>query len=315
MPKSDSKANKDNFIKREDWGKKFPVIPQLDLLTVQKESYKWFEEKGIGEVLQEISPIDDFTGKNWTLTFKDYRIGKPTNTQELCLIKGLTYDVLLYVKATLLNKKTEATIDQEVFLGDVPRMTDRGTFIINGIERAIVNHLVRSPGVFFTATQDVVTGQTLYTAEIRPVHGSWLEFTTTRYETITVKIDRRRKFLASTFLRAIGVSDNDLIRTKFAEVEADGKSSFINNTLQKDETVSQNESLIEIFKKMHPGEPVVIDKVKENFFGMFFNNRRYDLGDVGRYKINKKLKGIPGFVPSDQRILTVDDIVGTIAFL
>ena len=316
MPKSDSKDNKDNTNKqRENWGKHFPVLPELDLLTVQKESYRWFEEKGIGEVLQEISPVDDFTGKNWTLTLKDYRIGKATNEPTLCLYKGLTFDAPLYVKATLLNKKTEAEIDQEVFLGDIPQMTERGTFIVNGIERAIVNQLVRSPGVFFTATQDVVTGQTLYTAEISPVHGSWLEFTTTRYETITVKIDRRRKFLATAFLRAIGVSDNDLIRQKFSEVEADGKSKYISNTIQKDETVSQNEALIEIFKKMHPGEPVVIDKVKENFFGMFFNNRRYDLGDVGRYKMNRKLKDVPGFKPTEERVLTIDDILATISYL
>src|SRR3990167_627256 len=128
MPKKDSKQQI-----REDWGEKFPVLPQLDLLSVQKESYKWFEEVGIGEVLQEISPIDDFTGKNWTLVLKDYRLGKPTNTPELCLVKGLTFDAPLYVKATLLNKKTEAEIDQEVFLGDIPKMIDRGTFIINGI--------------------------------------------------------------------------------------------------------------------------------------------------------------------------------------
>ncbi len=315
MPKADTKNNKDHIKPREDWGKKFPVLPKLDLLTVQKQSYKWFEEKGIGEVLAEISPIDDFTGKNWTLVLKDFRIGKPTNTPEICLIKGLTYDTPLYVKATLLSKKTNSEIDQEVFLGDIPKMTTRGTFIINGIERAIVNQLVRSPGVFFTATQDVVTGQTLYTGEIRPVHGSWLEFSTTRYETITVKIDRRRKFLSSAFLRAIGVSDNDNIREKFATSESDGKTNFINNTLQKDETGSQTEALIEIFKKMHPGEPIVLDKVKENFFGMFFNNRRYDLGEVGRYKINKKLKDIEEFVESTERILTVSDIIATIAYL
>jgi len=313
MPKTDKKDNKDNI--REDWGKKFPVLPELDLLKIQKESYEWFEEIGIGEVLQEISPIDDFTGKNWTLTFNDYRIGKPTNDPTLCLTKGLTFDAPLYVKATLLNKKTQAEINQEVFLGDIPKMTERGTFIVNGIERAIVNQLVRSPGVFFTATKDVVTGQTLYTAEIRPVHGSWLEFTTTRYGTITVKIDRRRKFLATTFLRAVGISDNDIIREKFKNFEADGATEYINNTLQKDETTSQNEAHIEIFKKMHPGEPVVLDKIKENFFAMFFNNRRYDLGDVGRYKINKKLKGIPGFNSTEERILTTDDIIATIAFL
>jgi len=311
MPKSNSS---DNQKIREDWGNNFPVLPKIDLLAVQKDSYKQFEEEGIGHVLKEISPIDDFTGKNWTLTLKDYRIGKTTTDPELCLKKGLTFDAPLYVKASLLNKKTGKEINQEVFLGDIPQMTQRGTFIVNGIERAIVNQLVRSPGAFFTATKDAVTGQTLYTGEIRPVHGSWLEFSTTRYQTITVKIDRRRKFPITAYLRAIGVSDNDNIKSKFKEIEGD-KASYINNTLGKDDTGSQNEALIEIFKKMHPGEPIVLDKVKENFLGMFFNNRRYDLGDVGRYKINKKLKEIPGFRPSEERVLTVDDIVATIAFL
>src|SRR3989344_6842159 len=303
--------------KRQDWGEKFPILPQLDLLSVQKESYKWFEEVGIGEVLSEISPIDDFTGKNWTLILKDYRIGEATNTPEVCLSKGITYDVPLYVKATLINKKTEAEINQEVFLGDVPKMTERGTFIINGIERAIVSQLVRSPGAFFTATQDPVTGQTLYTAEIRPVHGSWLEFTTTRHETIMVKIDRRRKFLATTFLRALGVSSNQDVKDKFSQVEADGKTQFVENTLLKDETATSEDALIEIFRKMHPGEPVVLDKVRENFLGTFFNNRRYDLGQVGRYKINKKLGSTQGFNPpaEDTKILTTDDIIGTLAYL
>ena len=140
----------------------------------------------------------------------DYRIGKPSNSEETALSKGLMYDAPLYVKSSLLNKKTEGTIQQEVFLGDIPLMTQRGTFIINGVERAVVNQLVRSPGVFFTAIEDSVTAKTLHTAEIRPVHGSWLEFSTTRHETVTVKIDRRRKFLASTFLRAIGISSNEI---------------------------------------------------------------------------------------------------------
>src|SRR3989344_316440 len=300
---------------RTNWGRTYKTLPQLDLLATQKESYKWFQEVAIGEILREISPIDDFTEKNWNLSLNSYRIGEATNTPQVALSKGLTFDAPLYVKTVLTNKKTGATHEAEVFLGDIPQMTDRATFIVNGIERAIVNQLVRSPGVFFTATSDVVTAQTLYTGEIRPVHGSWLEFTTTRYETITVKIDRRRKFLASTFLRAIGVSDNEAIREKFKEIEVDSKTSFINNTLQKDDTGSQNEALIEIFKKMHPGEPVVLDKVKENFFGMFFNNRRYDLGDVGRYKMNKKLKDVVGFKPAQERILTIDDITSAIAYL
>ncbi len=315
MAKKDTNDNKDGI--RLNWGNDYTNLPELDLLAVQKKSYQWFLEKGIRDVLDEISPIDDFTEKNWTLELKDYRLGKPSNTPDIALSKGVTFDAPLYVNATLVNKKTEAKYDQEVFLGDIPQMTERGTFVINGIERAVVNQLVRSPGVFFTATQDNVTGKTLYNAEIRPVHGSWLEFTTTRHETIMVKIDRRRKFLATTFLRALGLSSNEDIKGKFTQAEADGTTKYIENTLLKDETVDSTAALIEIFRKMHPGEPVVIDKVRENFLGTFFNNRRYDLGNVGRYKINRRLAEIEGFnAPSaETKILTIEDIVGTISFL
>ena len=133
---------------RQNWGKEYSFLPKLDLLDVQKSSYKWFLETGIGEIIKEISPIDDFTEKNWRLEFKKYRIGKSSNSPEIALSKGLMFDAPLYVETTLTNKKTNATIEQEVFLGDIPQMTDRGTFIINGIERAVVNQLVRSPGVF-----------------------------------------------------------------------------------------------------------------------------------------------------------------------
>lgn len=315
MPKTDKNDNKDNI--RKNWGKSYSILPQLDLLKVQKESYQWFLEKGIKEVLGEISPIDDFTEKNWTLELKDYRLGKPSTSPVIALSKGITYDSPLYVNATLTNKKTNATYNQEVFLGDIPQMTDRGTFVVNGIERSVVNQLVRSPGVFFTAVLDNVTGKTLYSAEIRPVHGSWLEFTTTRHETVMVKIDRRRKFLATTFLRALGISSGDEIKNRFSQAEKDLKTSFIDNTLQKDETIDSTDALVEIFRKMHPGEPIVLDKVRENFVGMFFNNRRYDLGEVGRYKINKKLENTAGFnpPPEEVKILTTEDIIGTISFL
>jgi len=316
MAKTDTTNDHKNNI-RDNWGKEFSLLPKIDLLAIQKESYQWFLEKGIKQVLDEISPIDDFTEKNWNLELKDYRLGKTTNTPEIALSKGVTFDAPLYVNTVLTNKKTGATYDQEVFLGDIPQMTERATFVINGIERAVVNQLVRSPGAFFTATADNVTGKTLYNAEIRPVHGSWLEFATTRHETVMVKIDRRRKFLATTFLRALGISLNEDIKNKFRDVEADGKTSFIENTLLKDETTDSTEALIEIFRKMHPGEPVVLDKVRENFLGMFFNNRRYDLGAVGRYKLNKKLEGTTGFYAPDleTKILTVEDIIGTISFL
>ncbi|HVA96678.1 MAG TPA: DNA-directed RNA polymerase subunit beta [Candidatus Acidoferrales bacterium] len=314
MPKlSDDKDNK-NII-RQNWGKTYKDLPKLDLLAIQKASYQLFQEQGIGEILQEISPVDDFTGKNWTLTFHEHKIGKPTIDPEIALVKGLTYNAPLTVGVTLTNKKTGEKHDAEVFLGDVPQMTDRGTFVVNGIERAVVNQLVRSSGVFFTSTQDLITGKTLFSSEIRPVHGSWLEFATTRYGTLTVKIDRRRKFLATTFLRALGISDNEAIKEKFKEVAGKNGSELINNTLQKDETTNETEALIEIFRKMHPGEPVVLDKVREYFTNLFFNNRRYDLGVVGRYKINKRLKPVPGFNQSGEHVLTVDDIVSTIAYL
>lgn len=310
MPK-DNTQNK----KRQNWGRSYSHLPTLDLLMMQKESYKWFQEVAIGEILKEISPVDDFTEKAWTLSLEEYRFGKPSTTPQVALTKGTTFDVPLYVKATLTNKKTEKTQTQEVFLGDIPQMTERATFIVNGIERAVVNQLVRSPGVFFTAIPDAVTGKTLYMAEIRPTHGSWLEFVTTRHDTITVKIDRRRKFLVSTFLRAIGLSSNEQIQEKFKAIEESDKNGYIRNTLMKDETASETEALIEIFRKMHPGEPVVLEKVRENFRGLFFNNRRYDIGKVGRYKVNKKLGEIAGFTGSEETVLTIDDIVGTIQYL
>lgn len=311
MPKKSKETN----IKRHIWGKEYSALPELDLLAVQRASYKSFLDKQIGEILKEVSPIDDFTGKNWSLTFREYRIGQPANTPEKALNKGLTFDSPLYVKVTLTNLRTNEIHDAEVFLGDMPQMTPRGTFIVNGIERAVVSQIVRSPGVFFTASHDPATGKTLYSGEIRPTHGSWLEFSTTRYGTITVKIDRRRKFLATTFLRAIGVSATESIREKFVGAGGDEEGSLIDATLKKDETGSETEAIIEIFKKMHPGEPIVYDKVRENFMNLFFNNRRYDLGEVGRYKMNKKLREIKDFKETSERVLTVDDIIATISYL
>lgn len=313
MPKKLNET--DNNIVRHVWGRTYTALPELDLLKVQRDSYERFQRDTIGDILQEVSPIDDFTGKNWSLELGEYRIGKPTNDPQTALLKGLTFDAPLYGKATLLNKRTDATQSAEVFLGDIPQMTTRGTFIINGIERAVVNQLVRSPGLFFTAIQDPSTGKTLYTAEIRPVHGSWLEFSTTRYGTITVKIDRRRKFLSTTFLRAIGIASNEQIKERFAEVTKNDSENYIENTLVKDETGSETEAIIEIFKKLHPGEPIVYDKVRESFINLFFNNRRYDLGAVGRYKMNKRLSRVPGYTESEERVLTLDDITSAIGYL
>ncbi len=300
-------------LKRSDWGKKYTNLPELDLISIQHESYKWFIDQGIKEVISEISPIEDFTGKNWELTLGDYKLGNPKITEEMGIKKGLTYFSPLVVEASLLNKKTGKRVKQDVFLGEVPKMTDRGTFIVNGIERVIVNQIVRSPGVFFTAAEDPITGRTLYTAELRPVHGSWLEFSTTRNDMIVVRIDRRKKFLASVFLKALGLEGTENIYKKFEEIP--GAEKFIKNTLGKDETKGETDALIEIFKKMNPGEPVVIDTIRQNFRDLFFDRRRYDLSKVGRYKINKKLQNITNFVSSEALTLTMDDIVGIISYL
>lgn len=288
-------------------------MPEMDLLGIQKASYEWFIREGIQEVIDEISPIEDFTGKNWELTLGEYSLGEPKITEELAMRKGLTYFSPLTVEATLLNKKTGKKVTQEVFLGEVPKMTDRATFIVNGIERVIVNQIVRSPGVFFTGAEDPITGKTLYTAELRPVHGSWLEISTTRTDMIVVRIDRRKKFLGTVFLKSLGIETNEEIFEKFKDVA--GAEDFIKNTLEKDETKGSTDALIEIFKKLNPGEPVVIDTIRQNFRDTFFDRRRYDLSFVGRYKINKKLNGLNNNVDSKTATLHVDDVIGIVKYL
>lgn len=296
------------------WEKSYPSLPKLDLLAVQLDSYQWFLAEGIPQALSEVSPIDDFTGKNYSLTFGKHTLLKPTLTAQLAMEKGLTYDMPLKVEATLLNKQTGETIKQEVFLGDIPKMTQRGTFIVNGIERVVVNQLVRSPGVFFTGTLDAVSGRTLYTAELRPLRGSWLEFSISRNNVITVRIDRRKKFFATTFLRAIGISSDDDMRRAFDFLGNETIGQFIDNTIKKDPTKSTSEALLEIYRKMRPGEPAVLENAQEFLQNMFFNNRRYDLGKVGRYKLNKKL-GLTIENTKDNWVLTREDILKSIAYL
>ena len=273
--------------KRKYWSKEPASVPELNLIQIQLDSYSWFIKEGIKEVLAEISPVEDFTGKNWTLELGSFYFGKPKYSEEQARNKGVTYDASLKIEAILTNKQTGERSKQEVFLGDIPQMTEKGTFIINGVERVIINQLVRSPGVFFQAIDDPITGKRLYSAEIRPYRGSWLEFSVTRGGVLTAKIDRRRKFAATTFLRALGFSENKDIIDLFKDVDPDNK--FIETTLAKDPTANTSEALLEIFRKMRPGDPVVLDTAKSLLDGMFFNSRRYNLTKVGRFKINKRL--------------------------
>jgi len=292
------------------WGKTYHNLPPLDLAEVQRESWAWFLKEGIPQVLSEISPIEDFTGKNWILEFGEHSFGKPSRTPSEARIKGLTYDVPLKVKCTLINKRTGEKVSQEVFLGDIPQMTEESTFIINGIDRAVVNQLVRSPGVYFTGDVDPVIGRMLYAAEIRPFRGCWLEFFVNRNDVISVRVDRRKKFPVTTFLRALGIGSDEEILARFSEKQ----KPFILATIERDSCKTHEEALIEIYRKMRPGEPAILENARELIFNMFFNPRRYDLGKVGRYKINKRLKiSLPN--TSENWVLKPDDALATTSYL
>lgn len=296
------------------WGKTYPSLPNLDFLSVQRESYKQFVDEGIGQLIAEISPISDFTGKNWELTLGKYTFGKPKYTASQAALKGVTYDVPMRIEARLLNKQTGEVTQQEVFFGELPMMTKSGTFIINGIERAVVNQLVRSAGVYFLGEVDPITGRMLYFAEIRPTfRGSWLEFNISRNGIVSVRIDRRRKFPITTFLRAIGIGSDEEIRKLFAGVDT-GSESFIETTLKKDVTHGSAEAATEIYKKMRPGEPVIVETAIDYINDLFFNIRRYNLGKVGRYKINKRLN-LP--IPNEMEnwVLKREDIIETVKYL
>ena len=298
---------------RRNFGKKEDHLPELDLTLIQRESWLEFINKGIAEELTNISPIDDFTGKNWQLTLSDHSLGNPTITSTVAQQKGLTYSVPLKIMATLINKRTGKEVSQEVFLGDLPHMTSRGTFVINGIERAVINQIVRSPGIYFSGELDPSSGRVLYKAEVRPLHGSWLEFEVTRGDLIYARIDRRKKVLATVFLKALGMESEKEIISFFSEFDIDKEHKYIESTLSKDTTKGKDEALLEIYRKLRPGEPVLIDNATNLFVSMFLDKRRYDLGEVGRYKINKRMGAI--VADSNVNILTLKDISSALTYL
>ncbi len=289
-------------------------LPLVNLIEPQKASYKWLLEKGIKELLGEVSPIEDFTGHNFSLYFTDFSPGKSKYTPRLALEKGGTYSAPIRVKSRLANKQTGENVEQEVFLGDLPLMTESGTFIINGVERVVVTQLTRSPGVFYTAEIDPASGRKLFRAELRPTRGSWLEFETAKNGLISVRIDRKRRIPATTFLRTIGYGNNQKIKELFSEVDNNPDHKYIDFTLGKDQAETAEEAFVEIYKKMRPGDPPVVDNAKLLLENLFFNSRRYSLSKVGRYKLNKKL-GLNGPNDSDHWILSPEDIVETIKLL
>lgn len=301
--------------KRVNWGKEHSILPKLDLIELQRESYEWFLQEGIRQSLAEVNGekgIEDFTGKNWALSFGQFRFGEPKYSPSQARSKAVTFDVPLYVEATLTNKKTGETQSQEVFLADIPRMTNVGTFIINGIERAVVTQLVRSPGVFFSGDEDEATGRIFYQAELRPLRGSWLEVAVGRRDVISVKIDRRRKMPVTVLLRAMGYGTDEELRELFAETMSKDEYDLLNKTIDKDTTKSEGEALIELYEKMRPGEPAVLETAREYLQQLFFDSRRYDLGEVGRYKLNRRLKQE---VKEDVTVLARQDVINTVKYL
>ncbi|OGK55573.1 DNA-directed RNA polymerase subunit beta [Candidatus Roizmanbacteria bacterium RIFCSPLOWO2_01_FULL_45_11] len=304
-----SKRSINNPPKRVTLGQKPYTLPSLDLLAVQKESYQWLLEKGIAVMFEEISPIEDYSGKNWTLSFGKYYFDEPKITVEEAIEKDLSYESSLRVEVTLTNKKAGKDIKQTVFAGDIPMMTDRGTFIINGVERCVVNQIVRAPGIYFTSEVDQASNKLLYQAEVRPMYGSWLDFAVSRNEVIYVRIDRRRKFPATILLRILGFASDEDILKLFPQ-----DKKFIAKTIEKDPTKTQEEAYLEIYKKVRPGEPLVLDNARERINTMFFNRRMYNLGEVGRYKVNKRL-GLTMPNTPENWALTKEDIVATVGYL
>lgn len=299
---------------RQFWGKTNLPLPELNLIAVQRESYERFLTNGIQEAFEEINPVEDFTGKNWSLEFKGYHFGEAKYSPNQAKVKGVTYDVPLRVETVLINKQTNQTVSQEVFLGDIPKMTENGTFIINGIERAVVNQIVRSPGVFFSGEIEPTSGRMLYMAELRPIRGSWLEVMISKNDIISVKIDRHRKIPATTLLRALGYAEDDAIKELFTDVNTDDAHDYITTTLGRDPSKSRAEALIEIYQKMRPGEPAILENAEEFLSELFFDPRRYDLGKVGRYKLNRRL-GLSINNEDNAWVLTKEDIIATLKYL
>ena len=268
---------------RKDFAKVGEYIEMPNLIKVQKDSYDWFIEEGLGEVLKDISPIEDYSG-NLVLEFFDYYMEEKTKySVEEAKERDATYSTRLHVKVRLINRETGEIKEQEIYLGDFPLMTDSGTFVINGAERVVVSQLVRSPGCYYGEEFDTKTGKRTYNSTVMPLRGAWLEYETDGNDIFWVRVDRTRKVPVTTLLRAIGIATDSQIIDLFGEEE------MLKATINKDTIKDQDEALIEIYKKLRPGELPTVDAARNLFNGLFYDNKRYDLAKVGRYKFNQKL--------------------------
>ncbi|MFA5133474.1 MAG: DNA-directed RNA polymerase subunit beta [Patescibacteria group bacterium] len=299
--------------KRKYFGKAHDAIPQPDLIETQKASYKWFLETGIKELFHEISPIRDFIGRDLELYFDTYYIDEPKVDEKIAMAKNINFEAPLRVKVRLVNKRNNKENEQEIYLGDLPLMTDRGTFVINGIERVVVSQLIRSAGAFFTS--EFLRGRKYYGAKIIPNRGAWLEFETDANNVLWVKIDRKRKVAVTTLLRVFGLGTDQEIVNAFKDIDTHPSIKFIESTLGKDLAKNQEDGYKEVYKRIRPGDLATADNAKSLIDAMFFNFDRYDLGEVGRYKFNLKFgldTSKPVVSKEENRILTLNDLISIV---
>ena len=290
--------------------KSFAKIPEVmdvpNLIAIQIESFDWFKTEGLAEAFSDITPIEN-SSKNLQVEFGVHEFGDPKFSEEECKNKDISYQAPLFVEIRFINKDTGEIKEQEVFMGDFPLMTPRGTFIINGTERVVVSQLVRSPGVYFGAEQDKTSDKILYNAKVIPSRGAWLEFETDRRDILSLRVDRKRKQPATLLLKAFNIA-----MTREEIIKLIGDTDLVQRTLDRDLTVSREEALIELYKRLRPGEPPTVDSARTLLDGLFFNPQRYDLAKVGRHKINKKL-GLDE--PEHVMTLTPTDIIKTMRYI
>ena len=295
---------------RKYFTKQKEVINLPNLVDHQNKSFQWFIDEGLGEILSEISPIDDYTGGKLSISFKEYHFEDPKMSESEARENNVSYEAPLKATVELTNKVTGEVKSQEIYLGDYPWMTTRGTFIINGAERVVVSQLIRSAGVFFTASQ--TGGNNLYGAKVIPGRGAWLEFETAASGALFVKIDRKRKMPVTTLLRAFGITETQM-RDMFKHVDT-GKTSYVTATLEKDPARGVNESLIEVYRRLRPGDLATVDNARSLLENMFFNYKRFDFSRVGRYKINKRLD-LDVSNTIENRVMRIEDLTAVIAEL
>jgi DNA-directed RNA polymerase subunit beta len=297
--------------------KTFSHLPQIlevpNLIEVQLNSFRWFQEKGLKQLFEEISPIKDFTGNRLELSFVGYEFREPRYNEQECRQRDLTYSAPLYVRTRLLVKETGEIKEQDLFFGDIPLMTAKGTFITSGAERIVVSQLLRSPGVYFTAKEDPTSGRILCSGKVIPTRGAWLEFETSNRDVIAGKIDGKRKIPMSTLLRAIGFGSDEQLLNLVADVDTNPDHLYMKSTIDRDLGVKdESEALIDIYRKLRPGDPPNIENARKLINNLFFDPTRYDLGNVGRYKLNSRLKVN---IPEENRALTREDIVAIISHI